>query len=245
MSANEPVQNGGESPQSQPPAGPAMPKIDVTELIKTAMAVAMKPAAFFDSIREEKGYEKPLIFAVAMGAVAGVVGTVVGILHLDAIFMFFPGWGNVFSRLLLWPIAAALGMFLGGGLLHVIVLILGGKANYETSARIAGYSAVFLPAAQVVSWLPIVSVVPSLYALYIAALAVIALHQTERQKTFIVFGVIGLLGLALAVWSFNAARSMSHLERDAAQWSRELEKSGTDLGKAMEEMGKQMQRGKN
>jgi len=193
--------------QAPPPAAPAAPPFDIKAIVDAFVAVLTKPAEFFASpaIQNQQGFPQPLIFAVVMGVLAGVVGLLLAVLHLGAVF----GIGAGLLGLVLSPIFAVLGAFIGGAIVHVIGLIGGGKGTYEQSVRIACYAMAVFPIAvllRIISFLPL-DILANLYGLYIIALGVIALHQAKRQTVFIVVGVLAALAVIFGIVGFFAQRA--------------------------------------
>jgi hypothetical protein len=202
------------NPPAAAPTPSAVPPFDPKAVLDAAIAVVTKPAEFFASakIKGEVGFVPMIIFAVCMGVVAGVLGAVVVILKsltfgaAGAAFGVFAAIGGI----ILQPIFAVIAVFVGGGIVHVIALISGGKGTYEQSARIAAYSLAVVPIAAVLGLLPIAPILAWLYGLYITALGIFALHEgAKRQTVYIVLGVLAGIWALVTVTGYIAAMALT------------------------------------
>ena len=127
------------SPSQGQGSAPGVPLFDPNALVATFVAVLKAPTDFFKSVKEERGFQKCLVFSVAMLVVYGV---------LAALTLFFHGLGGFALRTLLQAaILGLIGPFIGGGILWVVCLVFGSKAPYEHSARISAYSTAVAPVA--------------------------------------------------------------------------------------------------
>ncbi len=138
-----------ETAPNPPPSAPGIPPVDPNALVATALAVLKTPADFFRSIKDEKGFQKPLTFSVAVWAVYAVlrllyplfhlhIGSVIGVLVVAAIFAF------------VWP-------FVGGIILWAICMAFGSKATWERAVPIVAYSSVVVVASGIASLLLILT----------------------------------------------------------------------------------------
>jgi hypothetical protein len=207
------------------PAQPAPSGFDLRQTLETARAVLTAPREFWPRVAHEEGLQRPLVFAVAMGLAAGVVSAVIGILHLDGIFGYSAGFASVL-HVLVYPIAALIGMFVGGGILFVIGSVLGARPSYERAARIAAYGMAVYPLYPIAGLVPLLSLAPQLYGLYLVGLGMIALFPTDARKTWTAMLVLGAIALFATTSAYFAARSA----RQA------LERYGSDVSRAAEEL---------
>ncbi len=162
-----------ENASSPPPSGPApaIPPIDPKALIDTAMAVLTKPAEFFKNLKEEKGYQKILIFSIAMCLVYAVLAQLWSLVHVSVV-------GAIVSIILTTVIGGIVGPFLGGIVIWAISMAFGSKATWEKAVPIAGYAAAVMPLYGVaalllfVSWglYSLLALLVGLYHLYICYL---------------------------------------------------------------------------
>lgn len=148
------------------------------------IGVLSQPVEFWESVRENKGYGPPLVFAAVMGLACGGLGALLG-----------QGLGHVVAA----PIGCVAGSFIGGALLYAIAHLAGGRADYEASVRIAAYTSAVMPISAVLSLVPVLGMVAGLYGLYLGALGVIAIEGADRQKTFVAAAVLAVF-FVLTPW---------------------------------------------
>lgn len=247
MSETPPTVPPNQGPAPSPPA-PAAPVFDIKAIVDAFVRVLTRPSEFWASVREQRGFGPPIIFAVVMGLVAGVVGAILAVTGLG---MLLGGVGGAIggvvgvAGIITMPIAYAIGCFIGGGIVYLIALIAGGKADYEQSVRIASYASAVGPIAVVVSFVPLLGIVPSLYGLYLVALGVIAIEVADRRKTFITAGVLaGILVLFQVVGLFTAMAARSAADKleaqygEGSQFQRNVKRSTEELRRMSEQMEK-------
>jgi hypothetical protein len=155
---------------------PALPPIDPNAIIQTAQAVLTRPAEFYPTVKSEQGFNKVLVFAIAMGVVYGALNAVGAIIYLHSI-------AAAIIALVVGAITGVLAPFLGGAIVHVICMVLGSKAQYESSVKVAGYASAIYPAYGLaallqISWAlqSLVWLASGLYGLYIVYLGARALN---------------------------------------------------------------------
>jgi hypothetical protein len=154
-------------PPPQQTSSPGLPPVDPSALVATFVAVLKAPAEFFKSIKDEKGFQKVLVFSVAAWVVYGVLMLVERILY---------GWGvgHGIRDLVQAVISGFLGPFIGGAILWVICMVLGSKAPYEPAVRICGYSYAVLPIiglCMLVPWIGwLAALVVGIYGIYIVVM---------------------------------------------------------------------------
>ncbi|MEO8439624.1 MAG: YIP1 family protein [Spartobacteria bacterium] len=121
----------------------------VTAFFETLKLVLLKPTAAFSAMKPEGGLGEPLIYAVIGGSVGwlcyfifslflssfGMMGGRDGIGGMIGF-----GIGGVFA-LVLFPIFLVIGLFIGAGIVHLCLMLVGGaKRSYETTLRVLCYS---------------------------------------------------------------------------------------------------------
>lgn len=167
----------------------------VESFIPTARAVAFQPVAFFAAIPRQKGFANPLVFAIICAEVAAIIG---GVLALTG------GRGVAFlvSSVVATAIGAAVGSFIIAGIAHLLVMWIIGPTNagFEATFRTVTYASV----TELVSWIPLIGGLLSLYGIYLAIIGIREVHQTTTGKAatvvlipVAVIGVLILLSLAV------------------------------------------------
>jgi hypothetical protein len=154
----------------------------VSDLFAQASEVILRPGEFFASLPREGGLWRATVFAIVMGAVAGVIGFILRVL---------PGLGWVIKM----PFAAFAFVVVGAFLIHVLAMVAGGKGPLEGSYRLAAYLMVFLPLAVAAGVLPYLKIAMAGYGLYALIMGVIPVHELEERHAWSVFGAAGAAGL--------------------------------------------------
>ena len=177
--------SGGEFDYSDP----------VQSFINAVRGVVTAPVGFFRGIRRQGDFVNPLIFAIICYEVSAILGGLLGLVGVgmgDA-----QGFGSFLIGIILAPIGAAIGLFIGAGILHLLVMLIVGSRNagYEGTFRVGAYSAV----TTLVSWIPIIGLIASLYGIYLAIMGVREIHNTSTGKAAIVVLIPAVLIILLVL----------------------------------------------
>jgi len=160
---------------SVPPAPPAEPEIlpwerrtgldPVHAFVETVRRIAFTPDEAFRITPERGGFESPLLFGLIVSFIGAAIGFVYRWLFVSPFTRMIPPelfrrWGGVpwwlsgrhrfGCGLVLWPIAAAIGiciaLFVASAILHLFVLIVGAArtstSGYEGTFRAVAYASV-------------------------------------------------------------------------------------------------------
>ncbi|MDQ3865024.1 MAG: hypothetical protein M3317_16295, partial [Actinomycetota bacterium] len=132
----------------------------VQSFVGAVRNVVTAPVGFFRGIRREGDFLNPLLFAIICYEVSAILG---GLLSLVGVWG-TKGVGSFLVGLILAPIGAAIGLFIGAGILHLLVMLIVGSRNsgFEGTFRVGAYSAV----TSLVSWIPFIGWIASLYGIY-------------------------------------------------------------------------------
>ena len=181
-SSGGPPPGSGGSPQgAQSPAAAEFRYTDpVQTFIATVRSVVTTPAAFFRGILRQGDFVNPLIFALICYEVSAIIG---GLLRLVGVGTDM-GFGSYLVSIILAPIFAAIGLFIGAGILHLLVMLIVGSRNagFEGTFRVVTYSSV----TSLVSWLPFIGWIASLYGIYLAIVGIREVHTTTTGKAALV-----------------------------------------------------------
>ncbi|HEY6002917.1 MAG TPA: YIP1 family protein [Anaeromyxobacter sp.] len=198
--------------QPATPSAPPPPAAQAPGIVQAFVGVLTKPASFYASVRDAGGFGSPVVFALVLGIVAGVISAAYAVLGIGAAGAGPMGGAMVgFSAIIATPIVAVIGCFVGGAIVHVVSLIAGGKGTYEQSVRVAGYAAATMPISALLSFVPFLQFVVFLYGLYLAAQGIIAIHAANRTKTYVVTGVLAVLVVVLGIMATVAGHAMQQV----------------------------------
>src|SRR5918994_48592 len=167
----------------------------VQSFISTVQRVVLQPVDFYRGILRRGDFINPLIFAIICYEVYTILS---GIFALAGIAG-RQGFGAFIISLILAPIGAAIGLFIGAGILHLLVMLIVGSGNsgYEATFRVGAYAAV----TSLVSWIPFIGGILALYGIYLGIVGIREMHNTTTGKAALVVlipvAVLFLLVLAL------------------------------------------------
>lgn len=177
----------------------------VQSFIQTTRGVLLSPGAFFRSILRQGNFVAPLVYAVICSVIAGIltgfVGSMVGL--INGTLGVGGAIGTLLGNIVITPIVTVIGLFVGAGIYHLLVLLLvKPNSGFEATFRVVAYSS----ALQLVTWIagiPILGAVIALlalvYGLYVACFGIQEIHSTTRQRAAVVVAIPVLVGIVLAV----------------------------------------------
>jgi hypothetical protein len=222
--------------------GERFPNDAATQLqsvLPTAMEVLTEPKSFFGSMPKDGGFEAPAAFALAMLVPYGVILALLSLVHLHA--------GGVIVSLIVAPIFGAIGLLIGAAIVLFVSRALGGEATFESSFRIAAYSAAIAPIQAVAQIVPYLPILVSAYGFYLLIVAVTAAHRVPEPKAWRVLGGIAAVLLVLSFLATLSARRMASrmeaMRPELEEFSRTMEKQAEEMREAAEKMQREMQRG--
>ena len=137
----------------------------------------------------------PLIFAIICYEVAAILG---GLLSLVGVSMGeTQGFVSFLIGIILAPIFAAIGLFIGAGILHLLVMLIVGSGNsgFEGTFRVSAYSSV----TSLVSWIPFIGWIARLYGIYLAIMGMREVHNTTTGRAALVVLIPAVVVFLLAL----------------------------------------------
>ena len=183
----------------------------------TVRRVVLQPVGFFAALPRSGRLLNPLIFALICHEIYAILG---GILRLAGVREGFVAgygfqmlenedFGEFIGSVIFAPIGGVIGVFVVAGIAHLLVRLVVGATNsgFGATFRVASYIEVI----SLVSWIPIIGWLLSLYGIYLAVVGIREMHETTTGKAvqvvvipLIVVVVLALLGLlVVGVRSFN------------------------------------------
>lgn len=203
-------------------------------IIDTVKQVILNPAGFYRSMPKVGGFGDPLVFAVVLGVVSGVIQAVLGLVHLGGGAVGVAALGTI----IFMPIAVLIGGFIGAAIVFVIWKLMGSNESYETAYRCGAYAMAVHPIAVVAMIIPFVGGLVGLaWGTYLLVIASVEVHKLPAKKAWLVFGIIAAV---LALMSLSAQATARRMSRGAADWQKEIGQMGipTDKDMTPEEAGK-------
>ncbi len=145
----------------------------VGSFIETCRLLVTRPVQFYSGLPTRDGYRNPLAFGMICVMIATIVGTVLGFGLQALVLLPVIGQGSagefpftaatavlvllgVFIALIvITPIFAAIGLFVGAGIYHLsVMLLIRENMGYQATFRAAAYASI----AQIASAVPVVGI---------------------------------------------------------------------------------------
>ncbi len=130
--------------------------------------IILKPVDFFKAMPVTGGYKDPLIFALITALIMGLGLTIITL-------------GVGFLAIIFAPVAVCISIFLAALLLLLCGKIVGGTGTYEGTMRVVSYSNVV----NIIGWIPIVSIIGSIYGLVLTVLGMKEIHKLSTAKAIL------------------------------------------------------------
>lgn len=207
-----------------------------SSIINDAIHVITNPVGFYRQMDKSGGYAAPIVFVIVMAVIAGLM---VAILSLFGANM-SAGMAIGLMAILIIPIMALIGSFIGAAILFVIWKLLGSEEPFESAYRCVAYSTAIIPITALLGLIPYLgSIIKLAWSTYLIYVASVEVHNLKAGTAMAVFGVLGSLMLLIALSGERAARSLSTqfsgLETLGKQLEKEGELSPGEAGKALAE----------
>lgn len=159
------------------------------------------PVGFFRNIARRGDFVNPLIFALVCAVISAAIGGFLGILY--AIVGIGDGgvWGAIgafVTSMFFTPIISTIALFIGAGILHLLVALIIKPANtgFEATFRVVSYANV----AQLVSWVPVLGpMVATVASIALSIIGVREVHETTTGKAALVVLIPAAVGLLVAL----------------------------------------------
>ena len=122
----------------------------VNALFETIAMVFSRPTEAFTVMKRDEGLADPLLYALICGTIGAVISLGYSLLMQSLGFMadrssgmgalLGLGFGMVFV-ILLMPVFVIIGTFIGAGIMHVCLMLVGGaRQSFETTLRVVSYA---------------------------------------------------------------------------------------------------------
>jgi hypothetical protein len=175
----------------------------LNSFVEVVRRVVFQPSAFFAGLPRQGSLPSPLVFALVCTEISVLLVGLLTFLDVPGgITWLFGARGNqgflaFLGGLVIAPIAAAVGVFLTALVTHLLVILVvgSGHSGFGATFRIVAYSSV----TSLVSWIPFVGWLFSLYRLYLATVGIREMHATTTGKALLIVVLPAILILALVV----------------------------------------------
>jgi hypothetical protein len=175
----------------------------LNSFVEVVRRVVLQPSAFFAGLPRQGSFVGPLVFALVCTEISVLLVGMLTFLDVPGgITWLFGARGNqgflaFLGGLVIAPIAAAVSVFLAALVMHLLVILVvgSGHSGFGATFRIVAYSSV----TSLVSWIPFVGWLFSLYRLYLATVGIREMHATTTGKALLIVVLPAILILALVV----------------------------------------------
>jgi hypothetical protein len=169
----------------------------VNALIETTKRVLSQPTAFFRAMPVRGGIGGPLLYAVIVGYIGLFASTIYNLVFrsvltsslsrmggnrdFERLAGFMQGGVGLVMNLILGPVFIVIGLFVSAGIVHLVLLGLGGaQRGFEATFRVASYS----QAASIFNIIPgCGGLVGLVYALVLLVIGLSEAHGISRGKS--------------------------------------------------------------
>ncbi|MEI7881719.1 MAG: YIP1 family protein [bacterium] len=215
----------------------AQKKSPVQGIIDMVKQVILNPAEFYRGMPKVGGFGDPLVFAVVLGVVTGIVQAILGLVHLSPVGL---------SAIIIMPIGVLIGGFIGAAIVFVIWKLMGSSESYETAYRCGAYAMAVQPILAVAGLIPVVgSLVGLAWMTFLLVQASVEVHKIPAKKAWLVFGIIAavfaLMTLGAQAGARKAQRSMADFQKEMGVSTGGKDMTPEQAGKAAAAFMKAMQ----
>ena len=161
-----------------------------TAFIETLQMVLIRPAEAFTVMKREGGFGEPLIYAVVGGSVGAIVAFLFSLLFHS--FGMFAGQRNPLGAMagmgigsigfiVLVPIAIVIVLFIGAGIVHLCLMIVGGANQpFETTFRVLAFTQ---GSTGVLQLIPVCGgVIAAVWAIVVNCIGLARAHETDTGR---------------------------------------------------------------
>jgi len=186
---------------------------------KKIKQVLFNPYVFFKNIKKEKGISTAFSYFALMSLVYTLLSTTVGLVYLNYFFnssqlsfILSQNTDYTTNNILFYSFimygAGLLLSFVIAGILHLWILLFGGKETYTKTYQLYVYSRT---PGFVFGWLPFIGSIFRLYNLFLLILGTEKVHKISRTKAVLMYlipiAVLGLVFLILMIFALYALSS--------------------------------------
>ena len=155
-------------------------------IISDALKIIRTPVEFYQTMSKSGGFTDPLIFVLVMALITGFETAIISLFGFGEIGVIFG-----FGAIIILPIFAIIGSFIGAAIIFVIWRLMGSSEDYETAFRCNAYMAAIYPITTLIELIPYIGIIVSLvWLMYLIVIASIKVQQLNPKTTYIVFGIL-------------------------------------------------------
>ena len=159
-----------------------------------AAALAKNPRAFLRGMAKSGGYTTPILFAAFWFFASTVLSFFVGLVRPATVT------GPVALRLvglILSPFVGLLFSFLMTAVIFVVWHLMGSRENFQTSFRVWAFLSPVWAVGSILGMVPYLPILVFVAFLYLLIVASEEVHGLPRDRSWLVWGILGALCVAL------------------------------------------------
>ena len=200
-----------------------MSDASLPSILETARQVVFDPRGFYRTMPQTGGFATPVIFVLVMAVVSGIIIALLSLVGGGLNAGVAIGMGAV----VLLPIMAIVGSFIGAAIMFVIWKLMGSPKDFETAYRCVAYAAAIMPLTTLLAFIPYIgSIAKVLWSFYLMYMASVEVHAVSVRVAAIVFGVLGVVILLI---NLSAERTMQQMQLQMEQMGGQLEGLGSQM----------------
>ncbi len=143
------------------------------------------------------------LFAIIMGAIGGMMASLIPAMQNIPLLGAGTGLMAAVSTFVMLLIGGIIGIFIGAGIIHIGVLIVGGKKGYGQTLKALVYGGT---PSYVLGWIPVVGMIAGIWALIVEILGIKELHEVSTGRAIIAviipIVIIAVIFMAIAATMF-------------------------------------------
>jgi hypothetical protein len=113
------------------------------------------------------------------------------------------------GTIIIIPIFAIIGSFIGAAIVFVIWYFMGSSEDYQTAFRCNAYLSAIFPLTTLLELIPYLGIiVSSAWSMYLVAIASIEVHQLSPKRSYMVFGILTIVIIVFSIDDEIANRNM-------------------------------------
>ncbi|MBW3011315.1 YIP1 family protein [Candidatus Woesearchaeota archaeon] len=179
------------------------------EFIEKIKSVLTEPSRFFSQIGKEKGIGPAFVYLLVLTIISSILAYIVMIFtgNLSAKIMYtmmgagelaamadptlIYGSGMLFFLFIIGIIAALVGSFVVAAILHVWILIFGGKNTYVETYKLYVYKST---PSLLLGWIPLLNMLTWIWGLVLLIIGTMKVHNISKKRAILMY-VIPLIVL--------------------------------------------------
>jgi hypothetical protein len=176
------------------------------DILQKVYKILFEPSKFFSGLKKEKSageaFKYFLILAIFGAVMGGISLYFFSGLQMDMLSKVYNADLSpdsysptlVANHVALNYILGIIGIFILAGLLHISILIFGGKENYTKTFQMTVYA--WTPI-WIFGWIPLAGLIAAIYTLFLLIIGTQKVHKIAQNKVLILYALLALLYILL------------------------------------------------